>query len=236
MYKIVKRSLSLLFALCLIISAVSVVSAAEADVLSVMVETVNAKAGDTVDVDINVTANPGVTVVRLYVDYDENALTLLGAEDGGILNEAMFSDELSSPYCLAWFDALSTENVTATGAIATLRFKVNADAVEGAYNVSVYTDSDNDILNADLVPVQLEAVAGSVNVEASAEDAILGDADGNDSVTASDAVYLMYHTLYGAEQYPLNQECDFDGDGDVDSDDAVYLLYHTLFGEVYPLH
>lgn len=235
MKKIFRRSLSLIFTFCLIISAVSVVGAAEADVLAVKVGAVSAKAGDSVAVDINVTANPGVTAVRLYVEYDADVLTLLGAEDGGILNEAMFGDHLSSPYCLAWFDALSTENVTATGTIATLKFRVNSDAAEGDYEISVYTESDNDILNAGLAAVALDATAGKVTVEAP-DDAVPGDTDGNDSVTASDAVYLMYHTLYGAEQYPLNQKCDFNGDDEVNSDDAVYLLYHTLFGELYPLH
>ena len=236
MNKIFRRSLSLIFVFCFIVAAVSVVDASEADVLSVKVGTVATKAGESVEVDIDITANPGVATVRLYVEYDADTLTLLGAEDGGILNEALFSDELSSPYCLAWFDALSTENVSVTGTVATLKFMVNSDADVGDYEISVYTVSDNDILNSDLKAVALDATAGKVTVEDSGDDIIHGDADGDDCITASDAVYLLYNTLHGAEQYPLNQECDFNGDGDVDSDDAVYLLYHTLFGELYPLH
>ena len=63
-----------------------------------------------------------------------------------------------------------------------------------------------------------------------------GDLNGDGSVTAEDAVYLLYHTLFGAERYPVAGSCDFDKDGAVTAGDAVYLLYHTLFGaERYPL-
>ena len=62
-----------------------------------------------------------------------------------------------------------------------------------------------------------------------------GDLNGDYELNADDAVYLLYHTLYGSEEYPLYEECDFDGDGNVTENDAVYLLYHVVFGELYPL-
>ena len=74
-----------------------------------------------------------------------------------------------------------------------------------------------------------EALEGDVN------DTVQGDLNGDNAVTAQDAVYLMYHTLY-SEDYALNQDADFDASGSVDSDDAVYLLYYVLYGaEEYPL-
>lgn len=65
---------------------------------------------------------------------------------------------------------------------------------------------------------------------------ILGDVDDNGLVNASDAVYLMYFTLYGQEEYPIYQKCDFNASGITESDDAVYLLYHALFGDDYILN
>ena len=66
--------------------------------------------------------------------------------------------------------------------------------------------------------------------------AVTGDFDHSNSLTAQDAVYLMYHTLYGDEDYPLYYDGDVNRDGAVDSDDAVYLLYSSIFGESeYPL-
>lgn len=57
-----------------------------------------------------------------------------------------------------------------------------------------------------------------------------GDIDGSGRTNASDAVYLLYNTIYGDDEYPLKRSGDVDGNGVVDSDDAVYLLYNTIFG------
>ena len=66
---------------------------------------------------------------------------------------------------------------------------------------------------------------------------IPGDIDGDGAVTYNDAIYLLLHTMFSAERYPLKgSPADVDGNGTVDQEDAVYLLLHTLFGkEYYPL-
>ncbi|MBQ8623103.1 MAG: leucine-rich repeat protein [Oscillospiraceae bacterium] len=64
-----------------------------------------------------------------------------------------------------------------------------------------------------------------------------GDLDGNGIVDNNDAIYLLYASVFGVEEYPINQDCDYNNNGIIDGDDATYLLYHTLFGaESYPLN
>ena len=63
---------------------------------------------------------------------------------------------------------------------------------------------------------------------------LVGDINNDNSVTDSDAIYLLRHTLFG-EDYPISQPADFNRDGSVTDSDAIYLLRHTLFGEDYPL-
>ncbi len=74
----------------------------------------------------------------------------------------------------------------------------------------------------------------TLDIVTAASESMLGDYDGDGSVTSDDAVYLLRHTLF-ADQYPLEGYADLDGDGGVTSDDAVYLLRHTLFADQYPL-
>ena len=231
MFKTFKCFLTTLLVVSLILSCAFCVNAASSNALCVEVESVEAKAGETVDVDVIVTSNPGVTAVKLVVDFDDSVLTLIGAEDKGVFNAGMFSDDYTSDYELVWLDALSAENNTATGIVATLTFKVNDGADLGDTAITVYTVSANDILDADLNKVELNATTGGVTVVPSA---ILGDLDGNKSITAKDAIYVLYHSLYG-DEYPLNQDCDFNDDGFVTADDAIYLLYYVLFGDIYPI-
>ena len=63
-----------------------------------------------------------------------------------------------------------------------------------------------------------------------------GDYDKSEKVTAKDAIYLLYNTVFGDKDYPLYYDGDLNGDGRIDSDDAVYMLYSSIFGtEDYPL-
>jgi hypothetical protein len=65
---------------------------------------------------------------------------------------------------------------------------------------------------------------------------VAGELDGDGAVSSADAIYLLYHTLFGSDRYPVNQPVDFYGDGNTSSADAIYLLYYTLFGAGrYPL-
>lgn len=61
--------------------------------------------------------------------------------------------------------------------------------------------------------------------------ALVGDFNGSGTLSSSDAVYLLYHTLFGGEEYPITQNGDVNGDGRLDSDDATFLLFNVLFGD-----
>ena len=61
-----------------------------------------------------------------------------------------------------------------------------------------------------------------------------GDFDGDDKVTGTDAVYLLWHTLH-PKQFPVNKNADVTGDKKVNDGDALYLLWHCLYPKEYPL-
>ena len=67
------------------------------------------------------------------------------------------------------------------------------------------------------------------------EEVMEYDIDGNGTIDETDAMYLIWHTLFPGE-YPLKvSSADFNGDGNVTDADAVILLWYALFQDVYPL-
>ncbi len=62
-----------------------------------------------------------------------------------------------------------------------------------------------------------------------------GDLNGDGVVDNQDAVYLLYHILFGEDRYHVSQDCDFNGDGAVNSEDVLYLLYASMGVEGYSL-
>ncbi len=239
MRNLLKFSVSLLLVFSLLFSltiASMNVGAVEEGSLGVTVETVNAKAGDTVDVKIDISQNPGIIALKINVEYDEDVLTLVGATDGGILGGYLFDDSYASPYILTWNEGDADQNNVSTGTVVTLHFEVTDNAAAGNTDINVGIVDSNDCLNYDLESVSFEATVGGVIVEETAS-VVVGDLSGDEVLDSDDAVYLMNYTLHGSEDYPLNQSADFDGSGEVDFNDAVWLLYHTIFGsELYPLY
>ena len=66
---------------------------------------------------------------------------------------------------------------------------------------------------------------------------VAADLSGDGTLDNDDVIYLLWHTLFGAEEYPLAQSGDINSDGKTDNDDVIYLLWNTLFGsEEYPLY
>ena len=84
---------------------------------------------------------------------------------------------------------------------------------------------------------EIVACTGDAVYTAVFEVYVPGDMNGDENLTYNDAVYLLLHTMFGEERYPLsNAPSDIDGNGLVNDDDAVYLLLHVFYGEEnYPL-
>lgn len=131
-----------------------------------VVETVSAKPGGTVDVNIIAEKNPGIIATLLNVEYDASALTLTGADNGTIFPEGaqqFGKDTEYIPYTMLWEDGLSTESFAGEGVLATLHFKVKEDAAEGEYEIKLQVD-DQSTFDVDLNNVSFSLKNGSVKI------------------------------------------------------------------------
>ena len=118
-----------------------------ADAVTANVEAGSGYAGDIIDVSFNLSGNPGVTFFELRLDYDSTVLEPVMAADGKSIkltdNKLLGGDDILAPQfkdgVLGAFtggDTLATSNVTTTGKLFTVSFKIKDDAAIGNYNVS----------------------------------------------------------------------------------------------------
>ena len=178
-----------------IISAVFVCSLLQVSVqsgIAISLESKTVGQGESFDIDIKINANSGITLMRLYIEYDSSVLTLINVKDKGVLGEFTVSDNLNSPLCMVWLDGVN--NYGNTGTVATLTFKASQELSEDIIKtaVKISTKSKNDILNEELESVIPQLDDGNITVLSSAVK--LGK-------TTCQPGYEGYNGIWLAEKY-----------------------------------
>ena len=163
-----KRVLSIALSMTLLFMLfVPMQSATAAAIPLLSLEQLNAQAGERVQMRLSLQSNPGIVSMRVSVQYDASVLALAGVQNGEIFSDddATFGKELTdSPYTMLWLDALSTENYTKDGTLATLTFLVLQNAKAGKTDVSLSYDASS-VFDCNLESAPLFATqSGSVNV------------------------------------------------------------------------
>ena len=159
-----KRIVLYVLTLVMILSCVTVGASAAADGGVLSVDTTQASVGSTVEVDLNITQNPGIVSIYLDMSYDTTRLELVEIKETGFVGEPNHNTDLTQvPYAITWDGGTLPSNVTATGTLATLVFKVKDDAPTGDAFVTV-AEGAGGIINVDLAPVDFAFEAGKVTV------------------------------------------------------------------------
>ena len=133
---------------------------------SIAVSSASGKAGDTVEIKLDLSANPGVVALRLFVSYDSSRLKLLSVTDGKLLGTAtgIFGNDISAvPYTLMWEDGLSAVNHTSNGTLAEIKFKITDNAPTGSTSVMVSYDQAS-TFDKDLKDIPVQITNGNVAV------------------------------------------------------------------------
>ena len=182
-----KKIISVLLAVMLIMSISCISGNAQGVVPSFEIVGGNAKVGDTVDVNIKINNNPGITSLQIKVAYSTSDLELIGFEDEELFgNPLSHSDMSRNPLIISWFASNST-NSTNSGVLATLHFRVKENAESS--NITLSYDSE-DVFNIDFQDVEFQVTNGSVDIVTDSPTLSVSSESGNVNDTVEAKVLI----------------------------------------------
>ena len=191
-----------------------------------------AKAGETVDVAVRISDNPGIVSAWLEVSYDTNVLELINLTNGSIFGDDAFTpgnDLTASPLRLLFIDALSRTNYTQNGDLAVLTFHVRTDAPAGDTTVSL-SYREKSTYDTDLQAVFFRTQDGTVTVER-----LPGDVNADGVIDLKDVV-LLRRFLAGWDVTVNLSNADVDLREGVDLRDVAYIVRFLVGGYDVTLH
>ena len=158
---------SLLAILCALLMSISFLNtaafAAGSGTPVISVDKVEAKPGDTVNVNVRIDNNPGVLGMVLNLSYSSD-LTLVGAKNGGAFSSLTMTKpgKLVSPCNFVWDGEEIAAAQIKDGVILTLTFKVSEAASENSTLAIKASYDTNGIVDADLNAVNPSINNGSI--------------------------------------------------------------------------
>lgn len=151
-----KKLISLLTIVVLVAALATVAFATETP--AVVVDTVEAKPGDVVVVNVSIANNPGLTMFEGVVDFDTTALEFVSLKSVG--GEGwdwlcMVTDDINNPKFGTVAASAAVNPLTGDCVMLELTLKVKEDAVPGTYDVTftveIFGDDDADFVEAGTV-------------------------------------------------------------------------------------
>lgn len=158
-----KKIISIILAIILSVLSLECVSFAVGKG-KIEAESKECKPGETVEVAINISGNPGIIAAKFSIEYDKTKLKLIDAENGNVFRKSAstFSKSVNdTPYTMFWEEALSKKNITENGTLAVLKFEVIAkESCETFVKVKLDRDSTFDVnlnnVNFDVSDAKIE--------------------------------------------------------------------------------
>ncbi|MBR3933325.1 MAG: chitobiase/beta-hexosaminidase C-terminal domain-containing protein [Clostridia bacterium] len=203
------------------------------ELATVSISDAKGKAGDTVQLSLDISNNPGIAGMILKLSYDEG-ITLTDISAGDALENLTFTPpaNVSKNPCTLLWDGIGEDNTN--GTILTLTFKIEDTSLEGEYDVSVsYTAGD--IYDGNTYDVDVNIDNGVITVCKYKT----GDVNEDDAINAKDITLLRQH-ISGDYGVTINTDAaDVNKDGVLNAKDITILRqyisgdYGIVFKESY---
>lgn len=188
---------------------------------TIVIDSCEVMAGDTVQININLDNNPGLASLVLNVSYDESLLTLTKVEyNTQMSGQTVQPQSLKSPVILYWVNGFA--NYNGDGVFATLTFTVSESAQDGDKAGISITYNPDDVYNIDEENVCLNTIEGTVTVF----DFVPGDINGDRVLNNKDVTRFMQY-IAGWDVEVNEKALDVNGDGTVNNKDVTRLMQYN---------
>ena len=192
---------------------------------TIAVSSVRARAGQTITVKVDLSANKGISNMRLQMSYPEG-FTLESIQKGDALSTLFFTPPgklTANPVNFLWD---GREADTSEGCILELTFRVADTVAVGEYSISLSYQKD-DVLDGSLEGIDLALQSGTVSVV----EFTRGDIDGDGVIGMKDlgALRKYFAGGYDAGNFVM-EAADLDGDGVVTMKDLGVLRRYLAGG------
>ena len=158
-----KRLLSIILTFCMMFALAPAALLAD-ESAAVQVDSASAKIGETVNIPVKLTSNPGIAAVTFEILYDEDLLTLKSIEKGSVFSSGNFSSDVAAKGVF-WFNMEA--NSTALGEMFSLEFEVvGSGSTEVA--VQLVGGEESNCVDLEGVTVPITFKAGTVTIAAPA--------------------------------------------------------------------
>ena len=179
---------------------------------AISVSNASAIAGSTVTLDVDISNNPGFSVLNVAFLYNKDYLTLTNVEN--LLTSMTMTRETT----VVWDSA---NDYTGNGTICRLTFDVAENTPEGDYEIQVLFLSAS---NMDFEEVNMVGVSGKLQVSA----VVYGDVNGDGKISSVDLAMLRRYIacidpITGESTVAVKAGADCNGNGKVDSIDLAML-------------
>ncbi len=183
----------------------------------------NAVLGNTISVSLRLKNNPGITSMRVVVEYDTEWMVLTNVEYNAAMGgQSILPENVSAvngKLILYWADGF--KNYSEDGLFAKLTFNVSADAPEKSTTNMQVSYLPDDIYNVDEENVTFFVSGGNITFI----NYIPGDINGDGVVNTKDTTRLMRY-LAGWDVEVNEYALDVNGDGVVNTKDTTRLMQY----------
>lgn len=133
---------------------------------TLVIDSVEAKAGDTVTLNVSIKDNPGLAAGKYEVDYDSNVMKVIdnGYDKGDLIaDEAMVfvGNTKQYPNIVVW---TGSQDILGDGVIMTMTIKISDNAKAGEYPITILTDS-LEMINAKQEKMLPDIEAGKITIK-----------------------------------------------------------------------